>query len=159
MKLSKQEILWQRRVTKQWEGHALWFRPDSLFVEVGMPKTTINKDSFETFWKRRLNLRRPWKSREGHGKKSWKIVEFEVLKRVRARKKSMTWSNRDEDLKNTNSLFSATFRRQRRSLILTSPPFFSLDVALITDSCLRWGSRRAQGERLVTYFWVLLYFL
>ena len=69
---------------------------------------------------------------KSHGK-SWNLKcskEYE-------QEKINDLSNRDEDLKNTNSLFSATFRRQRRSLILTSPPFFSLDVALITDSCLR----------------------
>ena len=36
----------------------------------------------------------------------------------------MTWSNRDEDLKNVNSLFSATFRRRRRLLILINVPTF-----------------------------------
>lgn len=57
LKLSTQEKLWQRQLVKQCERHAFSFKPDSRFVEVGMPNSSFkNKDSFETFRKRRLKI-------------------------------------------------------------------------------------------------------
>ena len=86
-KLSTQEKLWHRQVIKQCKRHALWFMPDSPFFEVGMPNNPFkNKDSFETFRKRQLNLR-SWKTSEGHRKshgKSWNLKsskEYEPCRR------------------------------------------------------------------------------
>ena len=42
---------------KQCERHAFLFRPDSPFVEMGMPNNfSKNKDSFEAFRKRQLKV-------------------------------------------------------------------------------------------------------
>ena len=57
LKLSTQEKLWQGQLMKQCERHAFWFRPDSPFVEMGMPNNfSKNKDSFEAFRKRQLKV-------------------------------------------------------------------------------------------------------
>ena len=68
LKMSMQEKLWQRQLMKQCERHAFWFRPDSSFVEVGMPNNSFkNKVSFETF--------RKWKLKDKGHEKLEKVIE------------------------------------------------------------------------------------